>query len=103
MEESEADAIAQAILRPDPKIREDIRRKKAHREWWVGEKRKIIGLMAIGFALGAVVAFYSGHRFTAGGAWGAISGGIAGWLWVGGRWLRRRLARVVPEGGIHGS
>ena len=92
MDESQSDAIAQAILRPDSKVQEELRRKKAHKAWWLTEKRKITWLMLIGFAVGAAVALYSGQSFTSGGVWGAVSGGSVGWLWVGWRWHRRRRA-----------
>ncbi len=95
MEESEAEAIAQAVLRPDPKVQEEARRKKAYKEWWIGEKRKLTWLMVIGFGAGAVIALYLGQRVSTGGTWGALSGGVAGWLWLGWRWRRHKRRRVA--------
>lgn len=91
MEQSEADAVAQAILWPDPRAREEAQRKKVLKAWWRRETRKIFWLMLIGLPVGAAVALYAGQDVIPGAAWGAIVGGVAGWLWVGWRWFGRRL------------
>lgn len=90
MEKSEADAVAQAILWPDRKVREEALRKKALKAWWRRETRKIFWLMLIGLPVGAAVALYAGQDVITGAAWGAIVGGVVGWLWIGWRWFGRR-------------
>jgi|26BtaG_2_1085354.scaffolds.fasta_scaffold04760_6 hypothetical protein len=85
MEESRADAIARAILQPDLKAREELRRKRAKEASWLVEKRKVAWLALIGFAVGAAAAIYGGERFTNGALWGFLSGGAIGWLWIGWR------------------
>lgn len=90
MGKSQADAIAQAMLTPDLKAQEALRRKRAKEAWWHAEKRKVAWLMLAGFAVGIVAVQFTGARFTTGGLWGAMSGGAIGWLWVG--WRNRRHA-----------
>ncbi len=87
MDKSQADAVAEAMLAPDPKSRETLLRKRAQETWWLVEKRKVAGLALVGFAVGAAAAYFLGERFTSGGLWGAIAGGSVGWLWI---WLRSR-------------
>lgn len=91
MDESQADAIARAILTPDIEAREALRRKREKEAWWLVEKRKVAWLALAGFPVGAVIAHFTGERLTAGGLWGAIAGGAIGWIWIGLR--NRRRAR----------
>lgn len=87
MDKLQADAIAQAILQPDLKAQDEIRRKRAAEAQREADRR-LAALFAIpGFAIGAVVAHYSGYRFTKGMIWGGVAGAMIGWVIV---WLRRR-------------
>ena len=87
MDKLQADAIAQALLQPDPKARDEIRRKRAAQARQEADRR-LVALFAIpGFVIGAVVAHYSGYRFTKGVIWGGVVGAMIGWAIV---WLRRR-------------
>jgi hypothetical protein len=93
MDKSQADAIAQAILTPDPKTREALHKRRAQEAWLLAEKRKVAWLTLVGFAIGAAAAhFYLGERFTVGGLWGGLVGAAIGWVWIG--WRSRRRAAL---------
>lgn len=87
MDKLQADAIAQAILQPDLKAREEIHRQRAAEASRVADRRFVALVSMPGFVIGAVVAHYSGHRFTEGVIWGGVAGAIIGWTVI---WLRRR-------------
>ncbi len=89
MEKSQAEAIAQALLQPDLKAQDDLRRKRSSAAWWLVEKRKVAWLALVGFAVGVAVAVYTGQRFSLGGLCGAFSGAAVGWFWIGLRSRRR--------------
>jgi len=89
MDKTQAEAIAQAILQPDLKAQEELRRKKEKAAWLLAEKRKVAWFILTGFAVGAAFAYVNDTPFTTGGLWGAISAGAFGWLLVGWRTLRR--------------
>ena len=90
MDKIQAEAIAQAILEPDMKVQEEIRRKRTVETRQLAEKRKIAWLGLAGFALGAIAAHFVGERFTVGGLLGGAAGAAFGWLIVG--WRNRRRA-----------
>lgn len=84
MEKSHADAIARAILEPDLKAQEELRRKRAAETQQLAEKRKVAWLGLLGFAIGALAAHLMGERISVGGLWGGMAGAAAGWaiaLW----------------------
>lgn len=91
MDESQADAIARAILTPDIEAREALRRKREKEAGWQAERRKVAGLVLVGFAVGAAAAQLTGERFTTGGLWGAIAASAISLLWFA--WRKRRRAR----------
>ena len=82
MDKSQAEAIAQVILQPDP-AREKIQRRKAREAWWLAERRKVALLVLVGFAIGAAVGLQLGQRFSVGGLWGGMAGAVVGWIWIG--------------------
>ncbi|AVQ05545.1 TPA: hypothetical protein HH295_19470 [Xanthomonas vasicola pv. zeae] len=90
MDQSQADAIAQAILQPDLEAREKIRRRRAAKDRAVADRRMVAWFSLSGFVMGAVVAHLAGYRFTDGIIWGGIAGGPAGWAAL--RLRRRRLS-----------
>jgi hypothetical protein len=90
MDRSQADAIAQAILQPDLKAQEEIRRKRAVEERSLADRRLVAWFSLPGFAIGAAMAYFTGHRFTNGIIWGGVAGGVIGWAVVW--WRRRRSA-----------
>jgi hypothetical protein len=91
MDKSQANAIAQAILEPDLKAQEEVRRKRAAHERSLADRRLVAWFSLPGFAIGAAVASFTGHRFTIGVILGGIAGSLIGWAVV---WWRRR--RVAP-------
>ena len=90
MEQSQADAIARAILEPDLKAQEQLRRKRAAESKQLTEKRKVAWLGLAGFAIGAVAAHFTGEGISAGGLWGGVAGAAVGW--VINSWRNRRSA-----------
>lgn len=90
MDESQADAIAQAMLSPDPIAQEALRRKRAKEDWLLIERRKIAWLTLAGFPVGAGISCLAGERISSGGLWGAIAGSAIGALWVS--WRTSRYA-----------
>lgn len=92
MDKTHAEAIAQAILLPDLKAQEELRRRKKKVARAIAEKRKVACSILSGFAVGAAFAYVNGTPFTTGSLSGAISAGAFGWLVVGWRTLRRRAA-----------
>ena len=90
MEKQQAEAIAQAILEPDLKAQEELRRKREAEDRSVAVRRFIAGFVLVGFAIGAATAYFAGERFTVGGLWGGIGGAVVGW--AVGAWRDRRRA-----------
>lgn len=91
MDKLQADAIAQAILQPDLKAREDIRHRRATEERSLADRRLVAWFSLPGSALGAAVAYVIGSRFSYGVIWGGIMGGAIGWAVVW--WRRHRSVR----------
>ena len=89
MDKSQAEAIAQAILDPDVKAQEEVRRKRAAEGRRLAERHKVVWFVLAGGAFGAVVAYFSGHPFTKGIVWGGSAAAFAGWLFV--TWSRHRF------------
>ena len=92
MERSKAEAIAQAVLEPDLKVQEELGRKRVAEERSLAERRKVAWFVLAGLAVGAGVAYFGGHRISAGALWGGIVAALVGWGLVG--WRRYRLRRV---------
>lgn len=91
MDDSQADAIARAILEPDLKGQEELRRKRAAEERRMADQRLVAALALPAMAIGAVATHLIGIRFTNGIIWGGIIGAIVGWTLV---WWRGR--RFTP-------
>jgi hypothetical protein len=85
MEKPQADLIARAILEPNLHTQDEVRRKRAAEAIRLARKRRIAWFALTGSCVGAVVAYFSGMRFSH----GVILGGLGGWL-VG--WLVTRRA-----------
>lgn len=90
MEKRQAEAIAQAILEPDLKAQEELRRKREAEDRSLAVRRFVAVFVLVGFAIGVAAAYFAGERFTVGGLWGGIGGAVAGW--VVGSWRDRRRA-----------
>ncbi|MCJ0824448.1 hypothetical protein MQC88_00490 [Luteimonas sp. 50] len=82
MDKSQAEAIATAMLEPDTKAQEQVRRKRLAEAKSLAKRRKVAWFVLAGALLGAVAAQLTGHRITEGIIWGGIPGAIAGWLFV---------------------
>jgi hypothetical protein len=97
MDRNQADAIADAILEPDPASREAIARKRAAYQRSLAERRLVALFMLPGCATGAAAAYLAGMRFTEGVIWGGVAGGAIGWslvIWRRARAVARRLPRA---------
>lgn len=91
MDKSQVDEIAQAILQPGLKAQEELRIKRAAGEQRMADRRLVAWFSIPGFAIGAAIAWYAGHRFSNGVIWGGITGTVVGWIVVG--WRRQHSAR----------
>ena len=89
VDRSQADAIVQAILEPDLKVQEEIRRKRAADERGLAEGRKIAVFMLVGFAIGALSAYLMEEGISAGGLWAGIVSAVIGRLIISWRSSRR--------------
>ncbi|MBK1690204.1 hypothetical protein [Rubrivivax gelatinosus] len=90
MDKQQADAIAQAILQPGLDEREKMRQKREARQRSLADRRLVAWVTMPGFAIGALVAYWTGHRFAEGVVWGGFAGSLVGWMLVW--WRRRRSA-----------
>lgn len=80
MEKTQADAIAQAILEPDLRAREEIRSKRAEEAAQLKRQRRVACFALAGSGIGAAIAHFGGERFTTGVVWGGLAGSMLGWL-----------------------
>ena len=90
MEHLQAEAIVEAMLRPDIKVQEEIRLKHIAEAQRLATRRKVAWFVLAGAVLGAVTALLTGHRFSEGVIWGGMPGAVVGWLWA--IWARRHAA-----------
>ena len=84
MEKTQADAAAQAILEPHLRAQEarseEIRAKHAAEDALIARKRRVAWFVLAGSGIGAVIAHFSGFRFSLGIIWGGLAGSAIGWL-----------------------
>lgn len=73
MQQTHADAIARAILEPDPAARAAIQRKRDAEAQQRVESRRLAWLVLLAMPVGALVAHATGHDFAS----GALYGGFA--------------------------
>ena len=90
MDKRQAEEVVQAILEPDLKAQEELRRKRDAEARSLGVRRFVAWFVLCGFAVGAALAYLSGERFTFGGLWGAIGAAAVGWAIVA--WRKHRHA-----------
>lgn len=88
MDNTQAHAIAQAILQPDLQAQQQLRRKQALAAARLARQRRVAAFTLAGAAVGAAVAVFSGVRFTDGVLWGGLPAALVGWLVAG--WSARR-------------
>lgn len=82
MDESQAEAIANAMLEPGRRAQEELRRKRLAEAANLAKRRKVAWFLLIGGLLGAGVALLTGHRLSEGIIWGGVPGAAVGWLFV---------------------
>ena len=87
MDQSRADAVADAVLRPDPAAREALLRRRAAEERSLADRRMVAWVALPACALGGAVAHLAGHHFTVGTVWGGVAGAVLAWGFVA--WRRR--------------
>ena len=84
MEKTQADAIAQAVMEPHLRAQkatsDEIRAKRAAEEALLARRRRVAWFVLTGSDIGAVIAYFSGFRFSLGIIWGGIAGSAIGWL-----------------------
>ena len=80
MEKTQADGVAQAILEPDLRAQEELRRKRAIESAQLARKQRVAWFTLVGAGIGAAVAYFSGAHFSTGVIWGGLAGSAVGWL-----------------------
>ncbi|GHA72872.1 hypothetical protein [Cognatilysobacter bugurensis] len=90
MDKHQADAVAEAILKPDRAHQEAIARRRAAYDKSIAERRVVAKWTLVGCAVGAAAAYLTGVRFTEGVIWGGLAATAVGWLVV--LWRRHRRA-----------
>jgi type VI protein secretion system component VasF len=89
LDKSQAEAIADVMLKPDPAVRDALARKRLAEAQSLRERRTVAWFVLAGAVLGAAVAYFTGHRFSNGALYGGTASSAVGWLYV----LWRRYAR----------
>src|SRR5690606_16626905 len=69
VDESQAEAIANAMLEPGRRAQEELRRKRLAEAANLAKRRKVAWFLLIGGLLGAGVALLTGHRLSEGIIW----------------------------------
>jgi hypothetical protein len=77
MDRTQADAIAQAMLEPDLKAQEEVRRKRAQETAKIAAQRRHAGFIVVGYAVGAAVGYFAFGRIVFSGLIGAFAGMLA--------------------------
>jgi L-fucose isomerase-like protein len=80
MDKTQADAIAQALLEPDLRAQEELRRKRASVAQLMAKRGQVVWSALVGFAIGAIAAYFVGQRWALGAMWGCIVGAALGRL-----------------------
>ena len=83
MENTQADAIAQAILEPDLRAQEELRTKRAKEAADLARRRRVAWFTLAGAGVGAVLVYFTNYHFSNGVLWGGIAGSALGWLVTG--------------------
>jgi len=90
VDKNQSEAIVQAILDPDVQGQEELRRRREAEARGPKISRFVAAFVLVGFATGALAAYFTGERFTNGGLWGAICGAVVGRVVAA--WYDRRRA-----------
>lgn len=95
MDKFQAEQVAEALLSPEVRAREDRLEKKRAAEFAQAEKRKIAWAGLLGFVIGALIAHYLGTPLVRGGFWGTMLFGLSTTVWVLMR-IKKHHANLVP-------
>ncbi|KLD69408.1 hypothetical protein [Xanthomonas pisi] len=87
MDRTQADAIAEALMLPEPLAQLQRERMRAAQARSLAQRRWVAGISLPCMAIGALVAHFSGQRFAHGILVGGLIGGALGSVWF---WLRER-------------
>ena len=77
MDRTQADAIAQAMLEPDAKAQEELRRRRAQDTAKLATQRRHAGFVLVGYVAGAAIGHFAFGRIALFGLLGAFFGMLA--------------------------
>lgn len=80
MDKKQAEAVAQAVLDPDRRAQEEVRRRQAVRAAQLARQRRAAWFALAGIVAGIAVSYFADTGFAQGIIWGGIVGALVGWL-----------------------
>lgn len=80
MDKTQADVVADAILDPERRAQEEVRRRRASVSALRVQQRRAAWLGLVGAGVGGGIAWYGGFRFPLGVIWGGAIGSLISWL-----------------------
>ena len=80
MDKTQAEAVAQAILEPDLRAQDELRKKRDLEAARQSRRRRVAWFTLAGCAAGAAIAYSCGARFSIGVIWGGLVGSAIGWI-----------------------
>jgi hypothetical protein len=89
MDKTQVDAVAQAILEPNLRAQEEIRRKRAVAALNIARRRQVAWFVLIGGGIGGAAAYFTDVHVTRGIFVGGIGGSFLGWLVISLRAMSR--------------
>lgn len=96
MEKSQADAAAEAVLSPEVRKQEEVRKQRASKAAHLARKHRVAWFVLAGCAIGTGAAYSSGTSFLLGFHLGGLAGLAAGWL------IARQIADQSEVGTLRG-
>jgi hypothetical protein len=80
MDKTQADVVADAILDPERRAQEEVRRRRARESALRARQRRVAWLGLVGAGVGVGIACYGGFRFPLGVIWSGAIGSLISWL-----------------------